>query len=128
MGSEGNLQSSALDYLNNLPGCVAENVSGNANQSGRPDVNGCFRGRMFKLELKTPDNKYKASKKQKLNLRKWKRSGAITGVVYSLQFLKSIFSCGGLPAPGYYEKQESNDCLSWINIPEVYAWPPTTDL
>ena len=119
MGSEGSLQSSALDYLNNLPGCVAENVSGNANQSGRPDVNGCFKGRMFKLELKTPDNKYKTSKKQELNLRKWKRSGAITGVVYSLQFLKSIFNCEGLPAPGYYEKQESNGCESWINIPEV---------
>ena len=119
MGFERSLQSSALVYLNNLPGCVAENVSGNARQSGRPDVNGCFRGRMFKIELKTPDNEYKASKKQKLNLRRWKRSGAITGVVYSLKFLKKVFKQEGLLPPGYYYQSEPNGCESWINIPEV---------
>ena len=119
MGLESSLQQSALDYLNSLPGCVAENVSGNSRQSGRPDVNGCYRGRMFKIELKTPDNEYKASKKQQLNLRRWNRSGAITGVVYNLRFLKEIFSSRGLPTAGYYEHKELNGCLSWIKIPEV---------
>lgn len=119
MGFEGSLQSSALSYLNTLPGCIAENVSGNARQSGRPDINGCFRGRMFKIELKTPDNRYKASKKQQLNLRRWKRSGAITGVVYSLRFLKKVFKQEGLPSPGCYYQLEHNGCESWIDIPEV---------
>lgn len=118
MGFESNFQSTVLDYLNSLPGCVAENVSGNSHQSGRPDINGCFRGRMFKLELKTPDNQYKASKKQQLNLRRWKRSGAVTGVVYSLQFIKEIFTPGGF-YPGLYSVQELNGCESWIDIPEV---------
>lgn len=119
MGFESSFQSSALAYLNSLPGCVAENVSGNARQSGRPDVNGCFRGRMFKIELKTPDNEYKASKKQQLNLRRWRRSGAITGVVYSLKFLKKVFKQEGLLPPGYHYQSEPNGCESWINIPEV---------
>lgn len=74
---------------------------------------------MFKIELKTPDNKYKASKKQQLNLRRWRRSGAITGVVYSLKFLKKVFKQEGLLPPGYYYQSESNGCESWINIPEV---------
>ncbi len=118
MGLEGSLQTSALDYLNNLPGCVAENVSGNSQQSGRPDINGCIRGRMFKIELKVPDHKYQASKKQQLNLRRWRRSGAITGVVYSLEFLQKFINDKPL-RPGYYYKSEPNGCQSWINIPEV---------
>lgn len=119
MGFESSFQTEVLKYLNGLPGCVAENVSGNARQSGRPDVNACYRGRMLKLELKTPDNQYKASKKQELNLRRWKRSGAVTGVIYSLTFLKRIINEGPLKS-GYYYKSEDNGCVSWINIPEVY--------
>ena len=119
MGLESSFQSSALDYLNSLPGCVAENVSGNARQSGRPDINGCFQGRMFKLELKTPDNQYQASKKQQLNLRRWKRSGAIVGVVYSMKLLKRVFSPEGIAPPGEYRVRESNNCESWIHVPEV---------
>ena len=119
MGHESSLQSSVLEYLNSLPGCVAENVSGNSHQSGRPDINGCYKGRMFKIELKTPDDKYQASKKQKLNLRRWRRSKAVTGVVYSMRFLKGIFELPDFPEPGYYEHKEANGCLSWIDIPEV---------
>ena len=74
---------------------------------------------MFKIELKTTDNKYQASKKQQLNLRRWKRSGAITGVVYSLKFLKRVFKQEGVLPPGEYRQSEPNGCESWINIPEV---------
>lgn len=120
MGRESNFQASVLKYLNSLPGCVAENVSGNSQQSGRPDVNGCIRGRMFKLELKTKDNEYKASKKQELNLRRWRRSGSIVGVVYSLDFLREVFSQRGFhKRVAFYEKDEENDCYSWIDVPEV---------
>lgn len=92
MGFESNFQATVLKYLNSLPGCKAENVSGNANQSGRPDINGCYKGRMFKIELKTHDNNYQASKKQKLELRKWRNVGCAVGVVYSMEFLKQVFS------------------------------------
>lgn len=120
MGREGSLQESALKYLNSLPGCVAENVSGNSHQSGRPDINGCINGRMFKIELKVPDHKYAASKKQSLNLRRWKRSGAIVAVVYSLSFLKKVFQSEGFPwSAGYHMEIEDNDCVSWAEIPEV---------
>ena len=120
MGRENPFQSSVLKFLNSLPGCVAEYVSGNAQQSGRPDINGCIKGRMFKIELKTKDNEYKPSKKQQLNLRRWRRSRAIVGVVYSLDFLKEVFQSEGFPwAVGFFEKDEENDCYSWIDVPEV---------
>lgn len=73
---------------------------------------------MFKLELKTPDNEYKASKKQQLNLRRWKRSGAITGVVYSMRFLRKHINANPI-RPGSYAEDEANGCQSWIDIPEV---------
>ena len=92
MGLESNFQATVLEYLNSLPGCKAENVSGNANQSGRPDINGCYKGRMFKIELKTPDHNYKTSKKQCLELRKWRNVGCAVGVAYSIGFIQQIFS------------------------------------
>lgn len=119
MGFEGSIQTSVLDFLNSLPGCVAENVSGNSQQSGRPDINGCYKGRMFKIELKTPDNKNKASKKQKLNLRRWRRSGAITGVVYSVDFLKEVFQMDRFPWVSGLFVSENKGCVSWVDIPEV---------
>lgn len=128
MGREHNFQSTALQYLNSLPGCKAENVSGNANQSGRPDITGCYKGHMFKLELKTPDHQYQASKKQLLELRKWKNAGCAVGVLYSMDALKQMFQAFDAP----WEKQlfkdfesasvegrcsEKNNCVSWYNIP-----------
>lgn len=118
MGLESTLQSRALDYLNQLPGCKAENVSGNASQSGRPDINGCFHGRMFKLELKTPDHRYKASKKQQLELRRWKNTGCVVGVIYSMTMIYKLFSLDWEEYPGYEEKTEANNCLSWFDIPD----------
>lgn len=87
---EGSLQSSVLAYLNSLPHCIAENVSGNARQRGRADINGCYKGRCFKIELKSPDTGYKPTKQQKLYLKKWKIAGAIVGVCYSLEDVKEV--------------------------------------
>jgi hypothetical protein len=69
--------------LNSLPNCIAENVSGNGNQSGRADINGCINGKCFKIELKSPDHNNKPTLKQLYYLRKWKKAGAIVGVCYS---------------------------------------------
>lgn len=117
MGLENNLQSAVLEYLNSLPGCRAENVSGNANQSGRPDINGCFHGRMFKIELKTPDNKNKASKKQNLELRRWKNAGCVVAVAYSLSFIKDMFRQDWNSGYAIQLEETKNGCHSWCEIP-----------
>lgn len=118
MGFESSFQSSVLDYLNKLPGCKAENVSGNASQSGRPDINGCFRGRMFKLELKTPDHKYQPSKKQKLELRRWKNAGCVVGVIYNMDMVRELFSLDW-SYPARVEEHPYKGCVSWFEIPSV---------
>ncbi len=117
MGFEGNFQSTVLKYLNSLPGCRAENVSGNANQSGRPDINGCYRGRMFKIELKTPDNKNQATKKQRLELRKWKNAGCAVAVIYDMALLKDMFSHDWDAYEQLQGQAYDNGCLSWYEIP-----------
>lgn len=87
---EAALQSKVLEYLNSLPGCVAENVSGNAHQSGRADINGCYKGRCFKIELKSPDTGYKPSLKQLRYLKRWEQAGAVCGVCYSVEEVKDL--------------------------------------
>lgn len=120
MGLESNLQSRVLEYLNNLPGCMAENVSGNANQSGRPDINGCYQGRMFKIELKSPDHKYQPSKKQQLVLRKWSNAGCITAVAYSFDFIKDLFeNADWNPLADFRCDECINGCCSWYHIPPM---------
>ena len=117
MGFDSSFQSTVLKYLNSLPGCRAENVSGNANQSGRPDINGCYRGRMFKIELKTPDNKNQATKKQHLELRKWKNAGCAVAVIYDMALLKDMFSHDWDEYEQLQGQAYDNGCLSWYEIP-----------
>lgn len=90
MPIESSIQSAVLEYLNSLPECIAENVSGNAKQSGRADINGCYKGRCFKIELKSPDTGYKPTKQQLLYLKRWKRAGALVGVCYSIEDVKEV--------------------------------------
>lgn len=122
MGFESNFQSTVLKYLNSLPGCRAENVSGNANQSGRPDINGCYKGRMFKIELKTPDNKNEATRKQRLELRKWANVGCAVAVAYDLDFIRFMFEHGVWDST--FEDRcerthEASGCQSWYIIPQL---------
>lgn len=120
MGRENNLQSSVLKYLNNLPGCIAENVSGDASQSGRPDINGCYKGRMFKIELKTPDNENTPSLKQELELRRWKRAGCVVGVIYSLSALKMMFHEDWSKLSGLsVSYSEFHGCTSHFTVPKI---------
>lgn len=87
---ETSIQSAVLKYLNSLPECVAENVSGNASQSGRADINACYKGRCIKIELKDPETGYQPTKQQLLYLAKWGAAGAITAVCYSLTDVKNF--------------------------------------
>lgn len=115
---ESTFQSAVLRYLNSLPGCRAENVSGNAMQSGRPDITGCYKGRMFKLELKTTDHRYQASKKQLIELRKWKSVGCVVGVIYTMNVVRELFELDWTK-PAQAEYHPVNHCVSWYEIPSV---------
>ena len=87
MSSEACIQSNIINYINSLPNGRAENVSGNAQQSGRADINACVYGRAFKIEVKTEDTAYGMNGftlKQRLYLEKWARAGAFSCVVYSI--------------------------------------------
>ena len=91
MALESSIQSDIIDYINKLPCGRAENVSGNAQQSGRADINACVNGEMYKIEVKTKDTAYGrkgATTKQRLYLEKWARAGAISCVVYNVDDVK----------------------------------------
>lgn len=91
MAAETTIQSDILDYINSLPQGIAENVSGNAKQSGRADINACVYGFTLKIEVKTEDTAYGrkgATTKQRLYLEKWARAGAFSCVVYSVGDVK----------------------------------------
>lgn len=93
MASETTIQGNIIDYINSLPFGRAENVSGNAQQSGRADINACIDGRTFKIEVKTEDTGYGRkgeTTKQRLYLEKWARAGAFSCVVYSVNDVKYL--------------------------------------
>lgn len=88
--AEASLQTKVLKYMNSLPQCIAENVSGTAAQSGRADINACYKGRCLKIELKDPGTGYKPTQQQILYLKRWAAAGAKTGVCYSLKEVKVL--------------------------------------
>lgn len=89
---EGSIQSRILDYMNSIPYCIAENVSGNAMQSGRSDISACYKGVCLKLEVKGGTEGYGATAQQKLYLEMWRKAGARVAVVESVQDVKKILA------------------------------------
>lgn len=89
---EKNLQKSVLAYLNDLPDCIAENVSGNASQSGRADINACYKGKCVKIELKDLSTGYQPSKQQLLYLAKWRAAGATAGICHSIAEVEALIT------------------------------------
>lgn len=95
MALESQIVNRILKYLNEeVKECIAEKVHGSALQSGRPDINGCWKGKSFKIEVKTPDHDNKPSKLQEINLKKWKKCGALCFVAYSLDDVKEYIFNG----------------------------------
>lgn len=91
MALETGIQARIIKYLNAIPNCRAENVSGSAGQRGRSDINGCYRGRAFKLEVKSAEHDNTPSDRQVIYMRKWSRTGAVCATVYSLNDVKYLF-------------------------------------
>ncbi len=71
-----------LNYLNTLPHTVAFKSHGSQFQTGWPDIVGCSRGRAFALEVKVPGRQ--ATALQAMILERWRKAGAITGVVHGM--------------------------------------------
>lgn len=92
MAVESTIVTSILTYLNGLPGCQAEKTHGSAMSSGKADIYACYKGRFIRLEVKTSDHGNKASKKQLINLRRWRSAGAACAVVYALEEVKDFIS------------------------------------
>lgn len=96
MPLEKQIQSRIIDYLNSLPECICENVQGTAYASGRPDLNACYKGRLLRIEVKTPDHGNKATVVQEENLKRWAKAGAVSVVVYSLDEVKALVNSEGI--------------------------------
>lgn len=117
MPLESSITRGVIDYINSLPVGIAEKVQGSSSASGRADINACYRGRTLRIEVKTPDHKNKASKKQERNLEKWYRAGAVVMVVYSLDSVKMFLEVLNIGQSGYAGIEEENGCISWVKIP-----------
>ena len=111
MPFETTITHNIMSYLNGLPHCIMEKVKGEAECSGRADINGCFHRHSVRIEVKTPDNKNKPTKKQLWNLLQWNNAGAVCLVVYSLDTVVSVFSNGFHPAKGWQTFDEANGCM-----------------
>lgn len=121
MGRESAVVKSVVSYLGGLPHCTVEKLQGSAFSSGKADLNGCYCGRSFRFEMKTPEHRNTSSTKQDINLRRWYNAGAIVGVIYSKKVLVQLFSKVDewFYKGGVYFYCEDNGCTSWIKIPAI---------
>lgn len=119
MPIESTITKSIIAYIKQLGG-QAEKVKGDSSSSGRPDINACYKGRCLRIEVKTPDHGNVASKKQKVNLARWRHAGAVTMTVYSKRAVMFFIDCidKGMTGPVIYEYDK---LFSTAYIPEVSA-------
>lgn len=115
-----------MEYFNNIDGVIMEKVKGEAECSGRADINGCYRGQSVRIEVKTPDNRNKPSKKQLYNLYQWNKAGALCMVVYSLDAVIHGFEeFKSEPTDSGHEIiEEKNNCRSLILYPFECSFMP----
>lgn len=119
MPFESNITHRIMSYLNGLDKTIAEKVKGEAECSGRADINGCYHGLTLRIEVKTPDNRNKPSRKQLYNLYQWNRAGALCIVAYSLEVV--VYALGKNDHQFLYKRweicDEENKCKSLILFP-----------
>lgn len=87
-----------IAYIRSLPKGWAVRVHGGQFGAGEPDISGCINGRCIKLEVKR-DEDHPATELQLAKLKQWSLSGAITGVVWSVDQVKLILLATGHAAP-----------------------------
>jgi len=87
--NEAYLVRKILKYINELDKGKAVKYHGNGfSHNGTPDILASINGRMFLFEVKVGKNK--PTFLQLLEIEKWRNSGAIAEVVYSLEEVKKI--------------------------------------
>jgi hypothetical protein len=80
---ESALVAAIVEALRATPGLVIRKRHGTAwGFAGDPDLTGCYLGRHFELEVKTPAGAL--TRLQEARLAEWARAGAITSVVRSV--------------------------------------------
>ncbi len=83
MQPEARLTKKLVDGINAMPLAYARKAFSSRASSGWPDIIGAVQGRMVAFEVKRPDQPYKVTPLQASELARWKRAGAISGVVTS---------------------------------------------
>ena len=93
--SEKSVVNTILRFLNSLPACVArKRWGGGMGIAGDPDIDACICGRSLQLEVKRPG--MRATRLQLKRLEEWRRAGAITAVVGSVDDVKELLRREGL--------------------------------
>ena len=78
---ESTLVRNMLQTLNSYPDCKAIKVHGSEfTESGTPDIIGCWRGRMFVIEVKATKTG-KPTAIQQTRLAQWRAAGAVARVM-----------------------------------------------
>lgn len=119
MSFETTITHNIMKYLNEMQYTVMEKVKGEAGCSGRADINGCYHGHAVRIEVKTPDNRNKPTKKQLWNLLQWNNAGALCMVTYSLSTVMVVFDelQNKAPLRGWRTFDEPNKCVSVVLYP-----------
>lgn len=119
MSFETTITHRIMEWFNNQSGVIMEKVKGEAECSGRSDINGCFHGRSVRIEVKTPDNRNKPSKKQLWDLWKWNRAGSLCMVTYSLNTVMIAFDryTKNTSIKDFVTHDEVNKCTSVVLYP-----------
>lgn len=90
MALETTITGNIVEYLESLPNCTVEKILGCSAQKDRPDLGGCWNGRSFRIEVKSPDYGNMPTQGQILNLKRWSRAGALCFVAWSLDDVKAM--------------------------------------
>jgi hypothetical protein len=80
--TEAGLQSAIVKDLRKRGAYVNKNHGG-PNSQGRPDLEGCYRGIHFLLEVKLPKNKKGATENQKRHVIQARAAGSVAHIVRS---------------------------------------------
>jgi len=86
--SEIRLNAKVAKWIASLPNAYAEKRLSQAGRKGRVDITGCIMGYRIELEGKIGTNKPTAA--QWMWLKRWEKTGAITGVYHSLEEAQDI--------------------------------------
>lgn len=87
MPQERNIQATVLRFLRAVSGCAVRKLHVTQfGTAGDPDLYGCYRGRMFVVELKQEGKQ--PTPLQSIRLQEWQRAGAVTIVAHSIEELR----------------------------------------